>query len=168
MAELLKNFGIDWRLLLAQAVNFFVLLWVLKKFAYAPIIKALKKRKEEIQKGINFTKEAEEKLKNSEAVGQETIKKAHLDGLAIVTSAEKAAKAEQQKIIAQARIQSEAVLHDAKNIIEEEKAKMNQQVYKNAKELIREGVVNVLKQIPPTERDKNLIDAALNELKSNI
>ena len=62
MAELIQNFGLDWRLLLAQAVNFFILLFLLKRFAYGPILNALKTRKTKIEEGIRFGKEAEKRL----------------------------------------------------------------------------------------------------------
>ena len=38
MSELLHNFGINGKMLLVQAVNFFILLALLSKFAYRPIL----------------------------------------------------------------------------------------------------------------------------------
>ena len=44
-AGILENLGIDWKILLGQIINFLVVLFVLKKFAYKPFLSVLNKRK---------------------------------------------------------------------------------------------------------------------------
>lgn len=41
--EFLGNLGIDWKLLIAQIVNFGVLVWILVRFVYRPIIRRIEK-----------------------------------------------------------------------------------------------------------------------------
>ena len=60
--ELLSNLGINGKLLLAQIVNFFILLYILKRFAYKPILKVLDDRKEKIEKGLRDAENAKDKL----------------------------------------------------------------------------------------------------------
>ena len=36
--QLISTFGVDWKLLIAQLINFFVLFFVLKRYAYGPIV----------------------------------------------------------------------------------------------------------------------------------
>ena len=62
MQELITKLGIDWKFLIAQIVNFLVLLFVLYKFAYGPILAMLEKRQKKIEKGL---KDAEAATKNS-------------------------------------------------------------------------------------------------------
>ena len=50
MSELFSKLGIDWKLLIAQIINFLVLLFVLYKFAYRPILSMLEKRTKKIEK----------------------------------------------------------------------------------------------------------------------
>ena len=50
--ELLKDFGFDPILLTAQIINFLIVLVVLKKFMYKPVLDMLKKRENDIKKGI--------------------------------------------------------------------------------------------------------------------
>ena len=40
MSQLFSQLGIDWHLLLSQAVNFLILLVILRLVAYKPILKA--------------------------------------------------------------------------------------------------------------------------------
>lgn len=166
MEELIKHFGIDWKLLLAQAVNFLILLVILKKFAYGPIVKILQKRKEEIEKGLKFTAEAKTKL---EKIGEEreaVLKESRIEGLNIVSNAENTAKIRKDEILKEAAKKSEALVSDAKRAIGEEKAKMGDEVYKETKELVRLAVAKVLGKLPAEDRDKTLTEEALKELKS--
>ena len=66
MSELLTKLGIDLKLLVAQIVNFLILLLVLYKFAYGPIVAMLEKRQKKIEKGLKEAEEAHKKLEESE------------------------------------------------------------------------------------------------------
>ena len=166
MEELIKHFGIDWKLLIAQAINFFILLFLLKKFAYGPILKILRKRKEEIEGGLKASKEAKERLERAEELKEETLQKARGEALSIVGQAEKTAKIRQEEIVQGGHQKAELIMADAKKVIEEEKAKMGEEVYQNAEALIKLGLEKVLGRMPTKERDEILIQEALRELKT--
>lgn len=166
MSEFITNFGIDWRLLLAQVVNFFLLLFLLKKFAYKPILAMLAKRRQEIEKGFELRREAEETLKRADELRAATLQQARTDSLAMVNEAEQAGKKRQEEIVAEAAKKSEQIIRDAKRIIMQEKAIMGEEVYATAHELIKQGLVKVLGKIPHEERDRQLIRDALAELKT--
>lgn len=59
MSDLLTKLGIDWRLLIAQLVNFLVLFVVLRKYLYGPVLGMLAQRRERIAKGLDDAKRAE-------------------------------------------------------------------------------------------------------------
>lgn len=59
--DLIEKLGIDWRLLLAQIVNFLVILFVLHRFAYKPILAALERRTRKIAEGVRYAKEMEDR-----------------------------------------------------------------------------------------------------------
>ncbi|MDO8573151.1 MAG: F0F1 ATP synthase subunit B [Candidatus Daviesbacteria bacterium] len=60
--EILNQFGINPVLLLAQVVNFLVLLFILKKFLYKPILKVLGERKQKIEDSLKNAEEIEKRL----------------------------------------------------------------------------------------------------------
>ena len=62
MAELAEQLGLDWKLLLSQAVNFLLLLFLLRKFAYLPLLKILKERRARIEEGLAKATEADKRL----------------------------------------------------------------------------------------------------------
>ena len=166
MSELIKNFGIDWRLLAAQAVNFFVLLFVLWRFAYKPILTLLRKRREDIENGIRASQEAQERLKRVEELGEEKLTEARRHALTIVSQAEALGRIRKEEIVREATRKGETVITQARRAAGEEKAKAQEEIYAGAEDLIREGISRVLGHLPPETRDKKLIRAALQELKS--
>lgn len=50
--ELLAKLGVDWKLLLAQVVNFTILLTVLTLFVYRPLLRLIDERRERIRKSM--------------------------------------------------------------------------------------------------------------------
>ena len=166
MSELIKQFGVDWRLLLAQALNFAVLIFVLAKFVYRPVLAMLKKRRDDIEKGIRFTKAAEESMARMDIERRKKIAEAEADAFKIVSAAENAAKQRKEEIAAEAAKKSEAVVAEARRVIAEEKAKMKDEAYAGAEDLIRAGIARVLGKMPAKDRDAALIREAMRELKT--
>lgn len=130
MDTIIHVFGIDWKLLAIQIVNFLILLYILKHFLYAPLLRTLDERRALIAKGVNDAETAEKNLKIAEEKGQELIKAsakkadealssamtsaAHLKERAVqeaeVTKATilKAAETEKERIKKQALFEAEA------------------------------------------------------------
>lgn len=165
MNELLTNFGINWKLLLAQAANFLLLLFILKRYAYGPLLKMMKTRKDEIAKGIQFTKDGEKKLAEIGVLKEETLKRAHDESLGIVKKGEAAAEERKNEILRAAEQKTELIIEEARRRIREEEARMKEGVSAGAEELVRLAVTKVLGKIPVGVRDAPLIEEALEELK---
>lgn len=129
-------------------------------------MKMLRKRREDIEKGLKFTKEAGEKL---ERIGEEreaVLKDARVEALSVVREAEATAKVRKDESAIEAVKKSESIIADTKRAIGEEKAKMGEEVYRDAEGLIRLGIAKVLGKMPAEERDGGLIQEALRELKT--
>lgn len=166
MAEFIHNFGIDWKLLAAQAVNFTILLFLLKKFAFGPLMKVLRTRREEIEKGIALTRDAEITMKRIGEDREQVISSAKGEALHIIQKAEEDASEKRAGIVTGAEHQAEKILDEAKRRLEEEKGKMKDEVYKDTREFVRAATVHVLGKMSAPERDEILIEEALKELKT--
>ena len=166
MSELITHFGVDWKLLAAQVVNFSVLFFILKKFAYQPIIRMLHERREKIEEGLRMRAEAAQNLGEIDRLKIEAEREAQKNALAVVMAAEDMAKIHGQEILADTHKKSEAVIADARRIIQQERGKMSDGVYAEAEALVREGIAKVLGKMPAEERDAILIREALAELKT--
>lgn len=75
MDSIISTFHIDWKIIIAQAINFGVVFFILYIYALKPLGKLMKERGEKIETGINDAKKSNELLqKASEEYKQNTIK----------------------------------------------------------------------------------------------
>ncbi len=127
--EIFHAFGIDWRLLLIQAVNFGLLMLILWRFLYRPLLKLLDDRREKVERGVHDADKAHKQLLEAES-----------EKLAMIAAATKEADAlseRSRKDIAQ-REKEAAVLADEKAArllaqAEKESAEMKAQALAGAK-----------------------------------
>ncbi len=124
MSEILGKIGFDWHVALANLVNFLIILFVLRKFAWGPIGKILKERHEKIEMGVQNAKLNAEKLKLIEEEYKETMRKAHTEAQAIFEKTKKDAEAKKADILAQAQKEMQATLEQGRKIMEADKIKM--------------------------------------------
>ncbi len=113
MSEIIDVFGIDWRLLIVQMVNFGVLLLILWWFLYRPVIKMLKRRQEIVQKGVEDAEKAELELSNAGRKRDEIVSEATHEADDIVSSARDHGREKADSIVKDAQSKSEGILADA-------------------------------------------------------
>lgn len=113
MDALLEAFGIDWKLLLIQAVNFGVLLAALTYFLYKPTMRVLDERRAKVAKGVEDAEAAEVKLREADSVAAGVLKSAEGEAEGIVSSARETASAEKARIVKEAEERAVAVASDA-------------------------------------------------------
>src|SRR3989344_4706705 len=111
--EILNQFGINPILLAAQVVNFLILLFILKKFLYKPILKVLEARKQKIEESLKNAEEIERKL--------------------LLTEEEK------EKILAKTSLEAQKILDETKKEIEVMKEEGKVQATEIAAQIIKKG-----------------------------
>lgn len=161
MSELITKLGIDWKLLLAQIVNFLVLLFVLYRFAYKPILEMLEKRTRKIEKGLKDANEAHRKLEESADMQKEILKKARSEAKEIVEKANLRAEKGKADIAAEAKVQAEKILVDAKRQINQKKDKMFAEVKAEIGQLVVAATEKVVGEKLNAEKDRTLIEKSL-------
>jgi len=110
--ELLGKLGISLGYLIVQILNFVIMFWVLKKFAYPAILGMLEKRREIIAKGLEDARVAAEARANAEKEAEKILAEARAKASQIVREASERAEAVGREIKAEAeaaRIREEAV-----------------------------------------------------------
>ncbi len=113
MEQVFAAFGIQWQLLLAQAVNFTIVLIVLTYFLYKPILKLLGKREEKIKQGIKDAEEATVARKEVADTRADILAIAETEAEEVVGRAATAGKREREAILRDAEGRVETMVHDA-------------------------------------------------------
>lgn len=113
--EVLGKIGIDWKLLIGQMINFGLLLWLLNRFLYKPIIKRIEKDERELdQVNIQRAKLKREK----EALSREknkTIMEAKRRSREIIKEAEDIAEKIKRRAQEEATQEKKAVIKQIKS-----------------------------------------------------
>ncbi|MCX6763122.1 MAG: F0F1 ATP synthase subunit B [Candidatus Moranbacteria bacterium] len=161
MDQLISTFHIDWKLLIAQAVNFAIVLLVLYKFAYKSILKMLNDRTSQIEKGLKDAEVANKKVLEIGEREKEMLANAKRETQVIISKAEETAKKNKDEIIVEAKTQADKILADAKKKIEDEKVKMVQEVKAEISELVISATEKVLGEKLDKAKDSELIKNAL-------
>jgi F-type H+-transporting ATPase subunit b len=113
MQELFHAFGIDWRLLILQMINFGILVGALWFFLYKPVLAMLKKREEMIAKGVSDAEAAEKTRTQIEESKGEILKGAEVEAQEVVASAKQYGNEEKSKILKDAEERAAKVAQDA-------------------------------------------------------
>lgn len=161
MEALVKTFHIDAGLLLAQLVNFIIVLLVLYKFAYKPILKVLNDRTDKIEKGIKDAENAEVRLTEMEKKEKEVLLKAKEEAQKIIQQAEKTAITNVEELEIKAKKQSEKTLEEAKKQIEQEKNKAVKEAKSEIAELVMSATEKIIGEKMDSTKDKELIEKAI-------
>jgi len=161
MSELLTKLGIDWKLLIAQIVNFLVLLFVLWKFAYGPIVAMLEKRQKKIEKGLKDAEEAHKKLEESAELQKDILKKARIEAKDIVEKAYMQAEKSKSELAAEAKVQAEKIIVSAKAEIEQEKQKTIAEIKSEIGGLVVAATEKIVGEKIDEKKDKELIEEAI-------
>jgi len=119
MSELFAAFGINWQLLLVQAINFGLLLVVLTYFLYKPVLKLIDDRRERIAEGVRTAEAAERRLAEAKTEGDKRIGEASREAETLVATARTRAEEKGADIVKAAEAQAASTLKDAQARAEE-------------------------------------------------
>lgn len=122
--EALSNLGVDWRLFLAQAVNFLILLFVLKRFAYTPMLRFLDERSTKIEKGLKDAEAANKRLEEAQKEQKSILTEAQKEARTIVEEAVLVAKRRDTEQLEKTKGEIAKMLEMSQKSITLEKEKM--------------------------------------------
>ena len=104
-------------------ITFLILLTLLSKFAWKPLLNALEKREDEITNSLENAEKARKELERLTTEGDEIIAQARSEAQAIVTEGKKAADQLKDSTLLKAKEEAVTNLEQAKEQIQVEKDK---------------------------------------------
>ncbi|WP_460220462.1 F0F1 ATP synthase subunit B [Psychroserpens sp. MEBiC05023] len=166
MEQLLENFSLD--LFVKQTVLFLILIFIMVKFAWKPILKALNDREEGIQDALDAAANAKKEMENLQADNQKLLQEARVEREAMLKEARDIKNKMIEDAKDEARVEAGKLVEQARASIETEKkaaiADLKSQVANLsidiAEKVVRDELSNKDKQIKLVESMLN--DATLN------
>lgn len=165
METFVEKFGINWKLMIAQLVNFGVIFFVLRAFVYKPVLKLLDERKKKIEDGLSFAEKAKSELSSIETLKADEMKKAQKQGIEIVKTAELSAVKVRDEIVAGGELEKQKLIATGKALIAEQKNRMEKGVYEQAVGLVEASLTKVLGKKEFKAEEKELIAETVSSIK---
>jgi F-type H+-transporting ATPase subunit b len=164
MGQLFHQLGIDWHLLLSQAVNFFLVFVVLRIFVYKPLLALLHERKHKIEEGLVKADEAEKRLKEVDEIGKGRIKAAHEEVLLIMKRKETEVKEMEVALIAEAKEKEAEALRNTEVLLRAKEEESRRATEREAAAFVKRAIARTV-ELSPEKIDDALIEKAIKEAK---
>lgn len=160
MDSFIETFHIDWKIIIAQAINFTIVLFILQFLALKPLKKLMKERSERIEGGLNDAAKNAELLKNTKKEYDEVLVKAREEAHVIFQEGKKEAKEKKKEMLESASKDVESMIINGKKVLEAEKTKMIEE----AKTEIVSLVVKATEKLLESHKDESFDKKALEQI----
>ena len=137
MDQLFAAFGIDWRLLIINCINFGLLLAVLWYFLYGPLTRMLESRRARIEQSVLDADHARQEREGIAASRHALLAKAGAEADALLAQARTVALEKQQELIASGAASAAALLAEA----EAQSAALKEQALRESKQEVAKLIV---------------------------
>lgn len=163
--EIIEEFGINPILLAAQIVNFTILLVLLQKFLYKPILKVLDERKKKIAKSLKDAEEIEKRLEQSSIEQEKLLDKARIEAGTMIREAKEEAKALSEKTLTEANSQVALIMQKNSERLSLEKDQLMKDVKKDLAEIVMAASMKVSKQTIDEAANKKIVEEVIKEVR---
>lgn len=165
MSDLFSNLGIEWHLIAAQIVNFAVLLFVLQRFIYRPLIKLLRERREKIAEDEKQRAALEEKLRELEEMKEKIAAEARRNSERLIKEAEANASRLAGEKIAEAETVIKKLGDEAERRLIMEKEKMIEETKRELGTLLVSAIEKSLPAVLDKRGEDKLVEEAMKIIR---
>jgi len=156
---------IDWFTVSAQVVNFLILVWLLKRFVYKPILHAVDAREKRIAKELadadtkktEAEKEREKFQKKNEAFDQQRDE--------LLSKAKDEAKAERQRLLDEARQAADALRAKRQDALKREQQSLNDEITRRTREEVLAIARKTLTDLAGTSLEERMSEVFTRRLR---
>lgn len=150
--------------LIAQAITFAVLIFVIVKFVWPPLLKAIETRQKEIADGLAAAQEGKSALENAAKKSDVTLNEAKQKASEIIGQAEKRASQIIEEAKSTAKTEGDRILEGARSEIEQEVNRAKEGLRAQVSALAVAGAEKILRK----EIDAKAHTAMLSQLAAEL
>lgn len=165
MNDLISAFGLDYRVMIANIINFTILMLILYKIGYKPILKFVQDRTNKIEAGLTNAKEAAKHLEEAKAEQEAMLVEARKEAQQILATANDQAKKQAEAFVEKSRNEAQAVIDKAKKDIRTEHEKMIQEAKSELSGLVILASEKLIKEKLDQAGDKQFVEKVLADIK---
>jgi len=164
LGKIVETFGLDTPLLVAQAINFLIVAYVIWRFGFKRILGTMEEREKTIASGLQYAEEVKIKLADTERQHEETLKEASAEAQQTLASAREQAKAFEDQLRNDAVARAEDIVRKASEQMELERQTMVAEAKKEFAKLVVDTSAKVLNRELGDEEKVRFGEAAAKEI----
>jgi F-type H+-transporting ATPase subunit b len=145
-------------------ITFLVLLALLAKFAWGPLLRALESRQEMIRKSLDDAEEARRELERLHLESAQILKQARVQGESIMSQSRSDAERLREELKQKARAEADTIVRTAGRQIQLETAQALQQIRREAADLSVMIASKLIQRNLSKEDNDRLIEDALKQV----
>jgi len=164
-SDMFASIGIDWKVLLLNIVAFLILLWLLKRFVYPPLVKMLDAREKDIESARQAAMESEKHAETAKAEIDKLLKEARGEAADIVATAKAEATDALEKATEKSKAQADHMVAQAHDTIEKEVLAARKTLHNETIDLVALATEKVVGASLTAKLDTAVVVEALKEAK---
>lgn len=157
--------GIDWKILVAQLVNFLIIYFLLNKFAFKPLSKMLEVRRKRVEESVNVAQKIEKEREELDTKVKQILAKARDDAQRIVSKTQASIKEEQARMRAHTEAQTAKMLSDAKDQINAMKKQTKSELTREIGMLVVKATERIIEEDIPEDYKKKIDEKLTKDVK---
>lgn len=161
MESFISTFHIDWKIIVAQAINFLIVLFVLYFLLVKPLKKTMAERSKNIEGGLNDAKENAQLLSKTKKEYEEIVQKARSEAHEVFQEGKREAEAKKAEMMEKAKQEVDTLVANGKKVLESERVKIVEEAKKEIVSLVVLATEKLLESNPDEKFDK----AAIEQIK---
>ncbi len=162
MDSLITTFHIDWKIIIAQAINFGVVFAVLYLFALKPLKTLMAERENKIAGGLEDAKGNAELIKKTKEEYDGVMIKAKTEAHDIFQEGKHEAEVKKSEMLANAKNEVEKMIESGKKTLENEKNKMVEEAKNEIVSLVVMATEKLLESRVNESYDKEVVKQIKN------
>ncbi len=103
-------FGVDWFKLIAQILNFLIIVYLINRFGFRPMLRLMDERANRIRQGLEAAESAERDRALAQSEREAAVAEARKEAQAMIARATKIAEDSRQEILAEAKVEADKLV----------------------------------------------------------
>jgi F-type H+-transporting ATPase subunit b len=166
MESIISTFHIDWKIIIAQVVNFAIVFIVLYLFALKPLAKMMNERSGKIAKGLDDAKTHASLVEKSKEEYEKALTKAKEEANKIYEAGKREAEAKRLAMLEDTKKEIESMMISGKKVLEAEKVKVLEEAKKELINLTMLTTEKVFAMKGDAGMAEKAAELAMNEIKN--
>ena len=160
-----EQLGVDWGKLIVQAINFLILLWLLQRFAFKPLMRIMDERSSRIRNDLDDARRLREEAERDRETYRSQLGRARDEARAILEEANNVAARIREQSLLDAEGQNTQLLQRAREEIGREKQAAINELRREVADLAIMAASQVVRRNLDGADQRRLVEEALSRVE---